>query len=88
MTLGVVVGKFYPPHRDKVDLYLLTEPDFPFVQDGFRDGESIRDWMHGHFAQQLARGRVPVVRLAGPPAARIEQATAAAEKLLSQPFDL
>src|SRR5690349_9964059 len=32
--------------RDGVDLYLLTAPDFPFVQDGFRDGESIRNWMH------------------------------------------
>ncbi len=74
--------------RDKVDLYLLTKPDFPFVQDGFRDGESIRDWMHGHFAQQLERTSAPVAKLAGSPDARLEIATAAVNKLLSQPFDL
>jgi NadR type nicotinamide-nucleotide adenylyltransferase len=74
--------------RDKVDLYLLTAPDFPFVQDGFRDGETIRDSMHTHFAQQLERAGVQVARLAGPPAARLEIATAAVNKLLGEPFDL
>jgi len=74
--------------RDRVDLYLLTEPDFPFVQDGFRDGESIRDWMHGHFAAQLQRGAVPGVRLAGPLDRRIENAASAVEELLRRPFDL
>jgi NadR type nicotinamide-nucleotide adenylyltransferase len=38
---------------DKVDLYLVTAPDVPFVQDGFRDGESIRHWMHSRFIDQL-----------------------------------
>jgi HTH-type transcriptional repressor of NAD biosynthesis genes len=74
--------------RDKADLYLLTEPDFPFVQDGFRDGESIRDWMHNHFAQQLEHTGVPVLKLAGSPAARIEIAAAAVNKLLREPFEL
>lgn len=39
---------------DKVDLYLVTAPDVPFVQDGFRDGEAIRHWMHNRFIQQLS----------------------------------
>src|SRR4051794_14795240 len=44
---------------DKVDLYLLTSPDVPFVQDGFRDGETIRQWMHESFKDQLAIGQTP-----------------------------
>ncbi len=39
-------------HRD-YDLYLLTRPDFGFVQDGTRDGKHIRDEMHGWFLQTL-----------------------------------
>lgn len=74
--------------RDRVDLYLLTEPDFPFVQDGWRDGESIRDWMHARFAEQLARGPAPVVRLRGPLDLRLEAAAAAIDALLDRPFDL
>lgn len=35
------------------DLYLLTQPDFDFVQDGTRDGMHIRDEMHGWFLQTL-----------------------------------
>ncbi len=43
---------------DKVDLYLLTAPDVAFVQDGFRDGEKIRDWMHDAFKTRLANGPI------------------------------
>jgi HTH-type transcriptional repressor of NAD biosynthesis genes len=74
--------------RDRVDLYLLAEPDFPFVQDGWRDGESIRDWMHARFAAQLAALPTPVVRLRGPFDVRIAAASAAIDALLAQPFDL
>ena len=73
---------------DKADLYLLAEPDFPFVQDGWRDGESIRDWMHQRFVDQLAAARVPVLRLRGPHAQRLAEATRAIEALLRKPFDL
>lgn len=39
------------PHR----LYLLSDVQtVPFVQDGLRDGEHIRGWMHGRFEQALA----------------------------------
>lgn len=73
---------------DKADLYLLAEPDFPFVQDGWRDGEAIRDWMHARFVEQLAGLNVPVLRLRGPHERRLADATAAVEALLRQPFDL
>jgi HTH-type transcriptional regulator, transcriptional repressor of NAD biosynthesis genes len=69
--------------RDRVDLYLLTFPDFPFVQDGWRDGESIREWMHGRFAEQLAALPTPVVPLRGPLARRLADASAAIDALLT-----
>jgi HTH-type transcriptional repressor of NAD biosynthesis genes len=75
-------------HRDQADLYLLTEPDFPFVQDGFRDGESIRNWMHQRFVEQLQSSQVPVIRLTGPLEARLLQAAQTIEELLRKPFDL
>jgi len=51
--------------RDRVDLYLLCAPDVPFVQDGFRDGEKIRDWMQGRFREQLAGGSAPFIEVRG-----------------------
>ncbi len=35
------------------DLYVLTSPDIPFVQDGLRDGEHLRLQMHEQFAEEL-----------------------------------
>lgn len=70
--------------RDKVDLYLLTAPDVPFVQDGFRDGEHIREWMDRRFAEQLAVGPTPVCRLSGDYDRRFQKAVAAVEHLLGK----
>ncbi|QOV88745.1 AAA family ATPase [Humisphaera borealis] len=75
-------------NRDRVDLYLLPIPDFPFVQDGFRDGEHIRDWMHRRFVDQIASRRTAVVLLTGPLERRLEEAAIAVESLLKTPFDL
>jgi len=44
-------------HR-RPDLYLLTDVNTPFIQDGTRDGELIREWMHETFVAELtAQGR-------------------------------
>lgn len=51
--------------KDKVDLYLLCHPDTPFVQDGSRDGEGVREWMHRRFREQLEQGSVPFVDITG-----------------------
>jgi HTH-type transcriptional regulator, transcriptional repressor of NAD biosynthesis genes len=67
---------------DKVDLYLITAPDVPFVQDGFRDGEKIRDWMHARFVEQLAVGSSPMCVLQGSYAERSAAAIEAVEGLL------
>ena len=34
-------------------IYILTKPNVPFVQDGYRDGEHIREWMFERFIQEL-----------------------------------
>jgi HTH-type transcriptional regulator, transcriptional repressor of NAD biosynthesis genes len=74
---------------DRADLYLLTVPDFPFVQDGWRDGQHIRDWMHQRFVSQLTPlGQERVRLLKGLIERRTDDATAAVEALLRQPFDL
>lgn len=73
---------------DKADLYLLAEPDLPFVQDGFRDGESIRDWMHGRFVRQLAEQSAVVVRITGVGDERLGRVIRAVDALLAEPFDL
>jgi len=75
-------------HRDVAHLYLLTKPDFPFVQDGYRDGEHVRHRMHERFNEQLAKLGVPAIHLAGSSGARFEAAVVAVEHLLRRPFDL
>jgi len=43
-------------------LYIVTDPDIPFVQDGTRDGEHIRQWMHSYLLERLsATGREFIV---------------------------
>ncbi|MDX1925198.1 MAG: AAA family ATPase [Pirellulaceae bacterium] len=74
--------------QSKADLYLLTAPDVPFVQDGFRDGQHIRNWMHDRFAEQLANltQRNPAVRIAliqGSWEQRLATAIASVDRLLS-----
>lgn len=59
-------------------LYLLTSPlDVPFVQDGLRDGEHLREEMSGWFRVLLASQPVPWVELTGPAELRVETALAA-----------
>ncbi|RYD42025.1 MAG: histidine kinase, partial [Verrucomicrobiaceae bacterium] len=67
----------------RADLYLLTGDEIPFVQDGLRDGESIRHEMHGWFVEALADVPVPVVLVEGTPRQRLETAVAACGGLIS-----
>ena len=58
----------------KYDLYLLTDIDIAFTQDGMRDGESIRDWMHHRFVSELEKRRLPYALLSGPRETRMRSA--------------
>lgn len=68
---------------DRVDLYLVTAPDAPFVQDGFRDGEHIRGWMDRRFMDQIEGSLIRAVRIEGPYEARLLEAVAAVRALVS-----
>lgn len=72
---------------DKVDLYLLTLPDIPWVQDGTRDGEHIRKTMHEWFLSALGQSGKPYVKLQGTIEQRLDVARRAVHDLLEQnPF--
>jgi NadR type nicotinamide-nucleotide adenylyltransferase len=64
-------------------LYLVPDPvAVPFEQDGVRDGEQIRAWMHGRFIERLAAtGRSHVV-LSGTLEHRLDRAEAEVDRLL------
>lgn len=66
----------------RYDLYLLTGDEIPFVQDGLRDGEHIRHWMHGLFAAELAAQCRPFALVTGSHKARLAQAIALIDPLL------
>lgn len=67
------------------DLTLLTDVDIPFVQDGYRDGEHIRDWMHGRFIERLEEAGRPFVTLCGSHETRLERAITRVEEALRSP---
>lgn len=69
--------------RDRVDLYLVPSPDVPFVQDGVRDGETIRAWMHARFLELIEAAHVPHVLITGPYDTRLPRAIAAIDTLLA-----
>ena len=56
------------------DLYILTDVDIPFVQDGIRDGEHIRAQMHEHFVEQLNAGSAPWLLVSGDHQTRLKRA--------------
>lgn len=58
----------------KYDLYIVSAPDIPFVQDGTRDGEHIRIWMHGRFLEALREQKKKFIVVTGSRQARLEQA--------------
>jgi len=64
-------------------LYLLTDCDIPFVQDGLRDGETIRKWMTDRFEDKLDQQRVPWMKVSGSRAQRLDSAIQRIEPLLA-----
>lgn len=60
--------------RRRVDLYIVTGDEIPFVDDGLRDGEHIRHDMHKRFVERLTEDKKPFVVVRG---SRKERVTAA-----------
>jgi len=55
-------------------IYLLTNCDVPFIQDGYRDGELIRDWMYERFYNKLQENNKIFYILTGDYDERLQQA--------------
>jgi NadR type nicotinamide-nucleotide adenylyltransferase len=62
-------------------LYILTGDEIPFVQDGTRDGESIRHNMHQKFIEELESHQLKYILVTGNHQTRLKQAIKAINKL-------
>jgi HTH-type transcriptional repressor of NAD biosynthesis genes len=70
---------------DRGALYLVTDhEDVPFEQDGVRDGEHIRAWMHRRFLRQLLATGRPYVVVRGARGQRLRAALEAVDHLLAE----
>ena len=67
------------------DLYILTGDEIPFVQDGLRDGEHIRHWMHNLFEEELQRTGRPYLLVRGNKEQRLNLAITAIDALFTNP---
>ena len=66
------------------DLYLMTDKDFPFVQDGTRDGDQVRLHMHGRFVKELELRHKPFLLLSGTHEERLKKAIEACDNIMLQ----
>jgi HTH-type transcriptional repressor of NAD biosynthesis genes len=69
--------------HQRPDLYLLTDIATPFVQDGTRDGELVREWMHQTFVEELSTQGQPYRCISGTHGERVRQSIGYIEELLS-----
>lgn len=66
----------------KYDLYFITDIDFAFVQDGFREDDKTRRWMHQRFTELLTSQNQPFTVLSGGHEQRLVQAIKSIDRLL------
>lgn len=69
-------------NKRNYDLYIVTGDEIPFTQDGYRDGESIRHWMHNRFIEKLDQSHRKYIIVTGSHADRMTAATKAIDSLL------
>src|SRR3989338_3244223 len=70
--------------KKKHDLYILTDCDIPFIQDGTRDGEYIRNWMHKEFIKRLKGTDKQFIIVSGKKDKRLKKAVNAIETILKK----
>ena len=66
----------------RYDLTFLTAADFPWVDDGYRNSDEVRQRMQRRFEEELACGQEPVVELRGSVDERTTTAVVAIEHIL------
>lgn len=71
--------------KEKPLLYILTDIDIPFVQDGTRDGEHLRAGMHRRFIERLKEKHLPFIVVSGSKKKRLDIAIAEINRLTSLP---
>ena len=64
-------------------LYLLTDTNIPWEDDGTRDGKHYRQWMQQRFATKLRFWSKPYVLITGSPEERLRQSTAIIDQLVA-----
>ena len=69
----------------RYDLYILTEPDFEFVQDGTRESQHLRQLMHQQFIEILESWEKPYITVGGDRSNRMSKAIEAIDPLLIFP---
>ncbi|WP_354701705.1 Trifunctional NAD biosynthesis/regulator protein NadR [Paraconexibacter sp. AEG42_29] len=67
-------------------LHILTGPEIPFEQDGYRDGEHVRAWMTGRLRERLTAVRAPVIEVTGTLEERMAASVAAIDAALVWTF--
>lgn len=55
-------------------LYIVTKDDIPFIQDGVRDGEHLRHWMHERIIERLEEDHKKYIVVSGTREQRLNQA--------------
>ncbi len=68
--------------KTRADLYILTNTDIPFVQDGTRDGEHQRQNMHNRFLEELKKQNLKYIVVSGSKKKRLDTAITEINKLL------
>jgi NadR type nicotinamide-nucleotide adenylyltransferase len=71
-------------HERRPDLYLVCQPDIPWVPDGVRDRGHMRDVMQEMFQKAVAASGVPSLDLRGGQETRFAHARTAVQRLLDQ----
>lgn len=69
----------------RYDLTLVTDAAIPFVEDGLRDGASIRLAMHQRFIEEFQNRNRPYILLTGSPGERLARAVEACDQILNPP---
>jgi NadR type nicotinamide-nucleotide adenylyltransferase len=70
-------------NTENKSLYILTEDEIPFVQDGTRDGEKIRHKMHQRFKDELTKHNLKFITVSGSPKIRQRKAVREIDKLFT-----
>lgn len=77
--------RFAGINRSNPYIYILCNPDFPFVQDGTRESSKARDKMYTEFRKILARRNLTYTIVSGSVEERVDKVSSLIETMLAKP---